>query len=62
MQVCPGFSGDPMEKQAFVGGCIQTCSQQMALIALTDPSDCQATIATLSGVSVEFADLCTNGF
>jgi hypothetical protein len=64
---CPGFSGDPAEKAAFVGmvgagGCLDACIDNPVLVAVIDPSNCQGTIATLSGASSEFADACANGF
>jgi hypothetical protein len=63
---CMGFSGDPAEKEAFVGddmgGCIQTCNEQAALINLIQPDNCAGTVMTLKGVSPDFAEVCDNGF
>jgi hypothetical protein len=60
---CPGFSGDPMEKDAFVAGCIETCTEQMALLNLIQPNDCGATVDTISMVAADtFGDVCQNGF
>lgn len=59
------FTGDPADKAAFMGdpgsGCVGGCSQQPALINLVDVSDCATTIATLKGVSSDFAASCDNG-
>jgi len=58
---CPGFTGDPAEKTAFVDGCIPGCESQPALAAIVDPNDCAGTIMTISGVSTDFAAACTGG-
>ena len=63
---CPGFSGDPAQKALYVGtvgsgGCIDICLQNLVLLAIVDPNNCQGTIATLSGVSAQFAAVCANG-
>jgi hypothetical protein len=66
MTNCAGFSGAAAEKTAFVGdangGCIATCTGQMALIALIDPASCDTTVAAIKGASGDFADVCDNGF
>jgi hypothetical protein len=63
---CPGFTGDPAEKLAFVGdaegGCIQSCNDQPALLNLIQTDNCAGTIQTLEAVSLGFADACENGF
>jgi hypothetical protein len=61
MNVCPGFDGSAMQKAQFEQFCLMACAQQMALINLVDPANCDDTVATLSGVSAEFDDACQNG-
>lgn len=62
---CAGFTGAAAEKTTFIGdangGCIKTCTAQMALIALIDTKDCKQTVATLKGISTDFAMACDNG-
>ncbi len=55
------FSGDAAEKTAFVGGCVEACAGQMALISLINPADCEETITTLSNVNAQFGMTCDNG-
>jgi hypothetical protein len=62
MKLCPGFSGNAMEKAQFVDGCVTACQDMPALLILIDPSDCAGTITVLKGASPDFADLCANGF
>ena len=60
--LCPGFSGDAAERDAYIAGCLETCANNAGLIGLVDPADCNATIETLSAVSPEFEAVCANGF
>jgi hypothetical protein len=60
-QNCPGFSGDPSEETNFLGFCGQACANQMAVIALVDPADCDGTVQTIQAVSAEYDALCTMG-
>jgi hypothetical protein len=61
MNVCPGFDGSAMQKAQFEQFCLMACAQQMALISIIDPADCDGTVATISAVSAEFDDACQNG-
>ncbi len=59
------FTGMMDERTAFIGddmgGCIATCTAQMALIAIIDPKDCGSTIDSLTGLSADFKMVCDNG-
>lgn len=58
-QNCPGLQ---VSDQAFlVPGCVQQCNENMALLLIIDPSDCEGTIDTLSTLNAQFADACQNG-
>ena len=64
-QVCPGFTGSPPDKAAFMNGpngCVGACNQQPALKSLVDPTDCQSTIDTIESVSDPFKQECVFGF
>lgn len=61
MQNCPGVTGDPAEKTQFLQICLPTCMNQMALISIIDPTDCDGTVATISAVSAQFNNVCQNG-
>jgi hypothetical protein len=58
--LCPGFQ--PGDQTEFVAGCVSTCEKNMALVAIVDPDDCEATIETLEAVNAEFDDICSFGF
>lgn len=58
-QICPGF--DPGDGALFVPGCVQQCMNNMGLIGLVDPSDCEGTIDTVSGINAQFDNFCQNG-
>jgi hypothetical protein len=58
--LCPGFDGSPQQQESFVEGCIPGCEEQPALLNLINADDCPGTIATLKGVSPEFAEFCEN--
>ncbi len=60
-QNCPGFMGDPMESASVIGACEQGCAQQPALVSIIDPAACDSTIQTVSSLSPQFDDVCTNG-
>jgi hypothetical protein len=57
-QLCPGFFDDPMSKQQFMNFCIDVCQQQMALVSIVNPGNCQETVDTLNAVSFEFSAAC----
>ncbi len=59
---CSGFSGTSSEEMQFVAGCVQGCQDQPVLIQLIDGNNCDNTIATIKGVSAEFASICDFGF
>jgi hypothetical protein len=59
---CPGFLGDPADRDAFIALCVPDCTPvEGALASLIDPMNCSQTVSTLSGVSANFADACQNG-
>lgn len=61
-QLCPAFTPNIISQDQFLMGCIPQCSQQMALISIIDPMNCDATIETLIGVSSQFGELCGSDF
>jgi hypothetical protein len=56
--LCPGFDGSPMQQQGFLEGCVEGCSDQPVLLDLINGEDCPGTIATIKGVSADFAEIC----
>jgi hypothetical protein len=59
---CPGFTGDPAERDAFVMQCIPDCTPvESTLAAVIDPANCSQTVSTISNVSPNFANACQNG-
>lgn len=58
--LCPGI--EPGDQSLFVPGCADTCEQQMGLLAIVDPDDCQGTIETLQTLNAEFDQVCEFGF
>ncbi|RLB46628.1 MAG: hypothetical protein DRI90_27165, partial [Deltaproteobacteria bacterium] len=64
MQLCPGFSPEDLELFLFgegVSGCVYTCEQMPALVALINPNDCATTITTISAANPEFNCVCQFG-
>lgn len=59
---CPGFTGNPSEKQLFVDVCLNTCASNPALAGVVDPNDCSGTVAVISSVDATFDNACQNGF
>ncbi|MEJ7734161.1 MAG: hypothetical protein WKG00_33825 [Polyangiaceae bacterium] len=67
---CPGFSGDPAEKETFINGdpenpadgCVQGCKDTPALAAIFDPEDCAGSVGIISGANPDFKEVCDNGF
>lgn len=49
------------DKAPFVAGCIDNCSQMMAIIAVTNGDDCPGTVSIIRSASADFADTCDNG-
>lgn len=49
------------DEAGFVTRCAADCAANMAMIAVIDGDDCDATIGTLRSVSATFADTCDNG-
>jgi hypothetical protein len=62
MQNCPGVTGTAMEKAQFEQVCVPSCMMSPALVSLIDPASCDDTVATISAVSVDFDNVCQNGF
>ncbi len=65
MQLCPGFKGGSELSTFLYGsmmnGCVATCDNQPALMAIIDPSNCAKTIGTLKSLSQPFACVCQKG-
>jgi len=64
---CPGFTGTPSDRDAFLegptgnDGCIATCDANPLLISLVDAGNCDTTINNLKSASADFADSCDDG-
>jgi hypothetical protein len=56
---CPGL--EPSDGAVLIPGCVQQCNNNMALIAIVDPSDCEGTIDTVTTVNPTFDNVCENG-
>ena len=59
MQNCPALQAS--DQGVVVPQCVLQCANNMAVLALVNPSDCEGTINTLSTLSPQFAALCQNG-
>lgn len=55
------FSGDPVERQAFVDNCVLNPLCDAAAPAV-NTCDCAGTVQTFQGLSPEFTEVCDNGF
>lgn len=60
------FDGSAAEKDLWtngtdMNGCLATCAENMALVAIINPGDCSQTVTTLKTLNATFADSCDNG-
>lgn len=65
MKLCD-FDGSAAEKDTWMNGsmmngCLATCAENMALVAIIDPGNCSQTVSTLKTLNATFAGTCDNG-